>query len=165
MHPFDRTLIPHLRIRKFDLYCMGPTGGSGNKEPSKWVSCLCLWRPGTTLLFLVVWGFLGFFLFVRFVFVFWLHLWHVEVSGPGNKLVLPLQPVPQLQQCWILNPLLRTGTSKTQDHLNSSIRQLDPEDMDEIEKTEHWRKDFITFEISGLCENVPVGFKGNFILM
>lgn len=46
--------------------------------------------------------------------------------------------------------------------LDSSIKQLDPEDMDEIEKIEYWRQNFVACEIYSLCENVPVGFEGNF---
>ena len=36
-------------------------------------------------------------------FYFWLHLWHMEVPGPGIKSGL------QLQQCWFLNPLCHSG--------------------------------------------------------
>ena len=40
-----------------------------------------------------------------FVVCFWLCLWHMEVSGPG------MEPVPQLQQLWVLIPLHHRGTS------------------------------------------------------
>ena len=43
--------------------------------------------------------------FLLFKNLFWLHLWHVEVPGPGIKFKLQLWPVPQLWQCWILNLL------------------------------------------------------------
>ena len=33
----------------------------------------------------------------------------VEVSGPGMEPLLQLLPMPQLRQCWILNPLRHTG--------------------------------------------------------
>ena len=32
-----------------------------------------------------------------FGFCFWLHPWHEDILGPG------IRPVPQQQQCWILN--------------------------------------------------------------
>ena len=31
--------------------------------------------------------------------------WHMGVPGPGIESELELQPAPQLQQHWILNPL------------------------------------------------------------
>ena len=40
-----------------------------------------------------------------FLFLFWLHPWHMEVPGPGTESELQLWPTPQLQQCRILNPL------------------------------------------------------------
>ena len=43
--------------------------------------------------------------------LFLLHLWHVAGPGPGIKAVPQLQPVPQLWQCWILNPSSHKGTS------------------------------------------------------
>ena len=53
--------------------------------------------------------------FPFFFFLFQLHPWHVEVPGPGIKSELQLQPMPQLQQCWICNPLHQTrdGTHTT----------------------------------------------------
>ena len=47
---------------------------------------------------------------------FWLFLFlpcprHMEVPGRGIRSKLQLQPMPQLQQCWILNPLCRSGNS------------------------------------------------------
>ena len=52
-----------------------------------------------------------FFLF----FLFQLHPQHVEISGPGIKSELQLQPMLHLQQHWILNPLCwagdKTGTA------------------------------------------------------
>lgn len=39
------------------------------------------------------------FLFSYIIFFFLqLHLWHIEVSGPGIKLELQLQPTPEPQQ-------------------------------------------------------------------
>ena len=38
--------------------------------------------------------------------LFQVYLWHMEVFRPGIKSELQLQPMPQLQQCWILNPPL-----------------------------------------------------------
>ena len=40
-----------------------------------------------------------------FLFLFWPHLRHMEVPRPGTESELQLQPMPQLQQCQILNPL------------------------------------------------------------
>ena len=37
---------------------------------------------------------------------FFLHAWYVEVPRPG------MEPVPQLRQCWIPNPLCHKGTSE-----------------------------------------------------
>lgn len=49
---------------------------------------------------------------VHFSFSFiWLHPWHVEALSPGMELTPQLQPVSQLQQHWILNPMRYTGTS------------------------------------------------------
>ena len=45
-------------------------------------------------------------------FFFWPHPQHVEVPGPGIKLVLQLPPEPQWQQHRTLNPLHHVGTSK-----------------------------------------------------
>ena len=39
----------------------------------------------------------------------WTHLRHVEVPGPDIKPTLQLQPAPQLQQHWFLNPLSYKG--------------------------------------------------------
>ena len=39
--------------------------------------------------------------------------YRLEVPGPGIEPALQLQPVPQLQQHQILNPLWVTGTSVT----------------------------------------------------
>ena len=33
----------------------------------------------------------------------WRHLYHMEVPRPGIESQLQLQPMPQLQQCWIFN--------------------------------------------------------------
>ena len=38
-------------------------------------------------------------------YLFWLNLWHMEVPGLGMESKPQLWPIPQLQQCWILNPL------------------------------------------------------------
>ena len=40
-------------------------------------------------------------------YLFWPYTQHMEVPGPGIKSEPQLQPVPQLWQCWILNPLSR----------------------------------------------------------
>ena len=32
------------------------------------------------------------------LFFFWLHLWHMEVLGPGMEPLLAFRPAPQLQQ-------------------------------------------------------------------
>ena len=37
------------------------------------------------------------------LFFFWPHPHHMEVPEPGIKSEPQLQPMPQLQQCWILN--------------------------------------------------------------
>ena len=37
--------------------------------------------------------------------VFWPCLQHMQVPGPGTESEPQLCPTPQLQQCWILNPL------------------------------------------------------------
>ena len=44
---------------------------------------------------------------VLFPPLFQLHPRHIEVPGPGIKSELHLQPMPQLGQHWILNPLYR----------------------------------------------------------
>ena len=41
---------------------------------------------------------------------FWPHPCHVEALRPGAELAPQLQPVPQLWQCQIFNPLCHTGT-------------------------------------------------------
>ena len=46
-----------------------------------------------------------------FYFYFSLQLQHVEVPRPGIEPVPWLQPVPELQQHWILNGLCHKGTS------------------------------------------------------
>ena len=47
---------------------------------------------------------------VNFLFWFWgLHTQHMEVPRPGKESEPQLQPVPQWQQYWILNPLLQAG--------------------------------------------------------
>ena len=43
--------------------------------------------------------------------VFWLHPQHMEIPRPGIESELPLQPMPQLRLCWILNPLFHSGNS------------------------------------------------------
>ena len=49
-----------------------------------------------------------FFLYFIFVsFLFWPHLWHMEVPGPGIKSKLHLQPMWHLWQYWILHLLLQ----------------------------------------------------------
>lgn len=48
------------------------------------------------------------FLFFVF-FLSWLHLWHMEIPRLGIESKLQLQPVPQLQQHQILNPLCLAG--------------------------------------------------------
>ena len=53
-----------------------------------------------------------FFFFFLFSFFFWLHPEHVEVPGPGITPMLQLQPVQQLQQLWVLNPLCHKGTPR-----------------------------------------------------
>ena len=59
--------------------------------------------------------FLGFFFlfflkFSLFYFIFWLHLWHVEVLRPGIKPKPRQQPKPQQWQCQSLNLLSHQGT-------------------------------------------------------
>ena len=50
---------------------------------------------------------------VFYEYYFWLHLWHVEVSGPGTDPV-PQQPLELMQgQCWVLNPLCHKRTPYT----------------------------------------------------
>ena len=40
----------------------------------------------------------------RALFYFYFFLfWHMEIPGPRIKFELELGPMPQLQQCWILN--------------------------------------------------------------
>ena len=43
-----------------------------------------------------------------FVFFFWPPLQHMAVPWSGIRSEPELQPAPQLQQGWILNPLLQT---------------------------------------------------------
>lgn len=53
---------------------------------------------------------------------------------------------------------------KIQNHVNSNIKQLNPEDIGEIEKTEQLKKELFSFmKYSGLCENVPGSFKGDLL--
>ena len=42
-----------------------------------------------------------------FLFLFWLHLKHMEVPWSGIECELQRRPTSQLQQLWILNPLLQ----------------------------------------------------------
>ena len=43
--------------------------------------------------------------FFFLIFLFQPSLQHMEVPRPGSEYKLQLQPTPQLQRCWILNPL------------------------------------------------------------
>ena len=55
--------------------------------------------------------------FKKTIFIYllslWPHPWHMEVPGPGIKSKPQLWPMPQLRQCWILNPLSHSRNSKT----------------------------------------------------
>ena len=70
----------------------------GFLTPTMAILCLTFW--GISRLFSTVW---------QCCFFFGggggSHLWHIEVPGPGIESEPQLQPKPQLQQCWILNPL------------------------------------------------------------
>ena len=45
-----------------------------------------------------------------FFFLFQLYQWHMEVSRVEMESEGQLQPMPQLQPCWILNPCTTVGT-------------------------------------------------------
>ena len=49
--------------------------------------------------------------FLCFFFLFWPHMQHMEVPGPGMKSKVKLQSMPQLWQCQILNLLYHSGNS------------------------------------------------------
>ena len=49
---------------------------------------------------------------------------HTEVPGPGIKSELQLQPMLQLQQCWILNPLHQAGGIEPASHHRDSAGSL-----------------------------------------
>ena len=63
------------------------------------------------------------FFFLSFFFFpfFWPHLQHMEIPGPGIKSEPQLQPMPQLQQCPILNLLSYRGNTPSKGFLNKSI--------------------------------------------
>ena len=62
--------------------------------------------------------------FFFFFFFFAPHLWHMKVPRPEIKSKLQLWPIPQLQQCWILNPLHQGRNSLPCDDLKYSIHLL-----------------------------------------
>ena len=51
------------------------------------------------------------FPFIYLVSYVWLNPWHMEVPGPGTESKPQLQPMPQLQQCQVLNPLCHSRNS------------------------------------------------------
>ena len=53
-----------------------------------------------------------FWVYVIFFFFFQLHLQHTEVPSPRIEFEWQLQPMPQLQQCQILNSLCQACGSK-----------------------------------------------------
>ena len=59
--------------------------------------------------------------FFFFFFSFLATPWHIEVPGRGTESQLELQPMPQLWQCWILNPLCRT---QDQTHILATTETL-----------------------------------------
>ena len=72
--------------------------------------------PFPSCSFFFSFSFSSFFFFFSFSFFssfFLLHLWHMEVPRTGIKPGLQLWPMPQLCQCWILNPLHHIGNSSS----------------------------------------------------
>lgn len=64
-------------------------------------------------------GVLCLLIFLIFSFFFFFFFWscteHVEVSRPGSKPTLQLQPIPRMQQHQILNPMHHSETRKVLD--------------------------------------------------
>ena len=53
---------------------------------------------------------------------------------------------------------------KIQNHFNSNIKQLNTEDIHEIEKTKQLKKELLSFmKYFSLCENVPGSFQGDLL--
>ena len=75
------------------------------------------------------------------------------------------------EMLWEKKPCLQHNQSgylplflKIQNHINSNIKQLNTEDIGEMEKTEQLKKELLSFmKYSGLCENVPGSFKGDLL--
>ena len=75
-----------------------------------WIIFHCVYILYYLYLF-ICWRLYVYFILFCFVLFFWLLLWHMEVLRPGIKSELQLQPMPQLQQCWIFTSLCHKGTS------------------------------------------------------
>ena len=75
------------------------------------------------------------------------------------------------EMVWGKKPCLQHNQSgclplflKIQNHFNSSIKQLNTEDIREIEKTKQLKKELLSFmKYSSLCENVPGSFQGDLL--
>ena len=61
-----------------------------------------------------------------FLFLFWLHPWHMEVPGPGTESMPQLQPAPQPWQCQIRYPTALGWGSNPHLRLSSCSRILNP---------------------------------------
>ena len=87
-----------------------------------WEKCVC--SGPLPPFFIILPYFISFLLFIYF-FLFWPSLQHMDSPRPSMEFEPELQPTPQLQQCWLLNPLCRAmGPTRTSTETSQIINPL-----------------------------------------